>query len=121
MSYDPLDEVLDEPLRVDKRCMKSLELFLRKEKFVDLPGVDTALERSRLTERLDELTQKLLDGIEANPSKRWVMARFQETLQTLVAEDTEAREHFGLELEAIMDILSIESSDGLLSFYLGGF
>jgi hypothetical protein len=32
--------------------------------------------------------------------------------------DAEAREHFGFELEEIMDILRIESSDGLLSYSL---
>ena len=35
-------------------------------------------------------------------------------------EGSEAREHFGMELEHIMDILGIESSDGMLSYYLGG-
>jgi hypothetical protein len=46
------------------------------------------------------------------------MRQFQAQLEPMFQEDTEAREHFGLELEAIMDILRIESSDGLLSYYL---
>jgi hypothetical protein len=36
------------------------------------------------------------------------------------SEDTEAREHFGTELERLMDILGIASSDGVLTHYLGG-
>lgn len=35
-------------------------------------------------------------------------------------EDTEGGDHFGQEIEVLMDILGIERSDGLLSFYLGG-
>jgi hypothetical protein len=35
-------------------------------------------------------------------------------------EDTEAREHFGMELERLMGILGIASSDGVLTHYLGG-
>jgi hypothetical protein len=68
-----------------------------------LPGDDVDAERQRLSELLDTLVDRLIDGIEAHPGKRWVM-----------------REHAGMELETIMDILGIESSDGLLSCYLGG-
>jgi len=46
------------------------------------------------------------------------MQQFKPSLEELYGEDTEARDHYGDHLELIMDILDIESSDGILSFYL---
>jgi hypothetical protein len=66
------------------------------------------------------LLDRLLCDIEAHPSKLWVLTEFQKALVLLEGEDTEGREHFGMEMENIMDILGIESSDGLLTAYLGG-
>jgi hypothetical protein len=34
-------------------------------------------------------------------------------------EDLEAKEHVGMEIERLMDILEIGSSDGVLTHYLG--
>ena len=48
------------------------------------------------------------------------MRQFQRSLVRVENEDTEGRDHFGTELETIMGVLGIESSDGLLTFYLGG-
>lgn len=69
---------------------------------------------------MDTLTDSLTAGVAAHPSKLWVMQQFQAVLLQLEDYDTEAREHFGSQLERLMDILEIESSDGLLTFYLGG-
>ncbi|MBS0355732.1 MAG: DUF4844 domain-containing protein [Proteobacteria bacterium] len=120
MTYDPLSEVINEPLRIDGRAIASLTEFRSREKLLHLPGVDTALERERLLKILNTLLDELLAGIERNPSKLWALTQFQRALVQVQLEDTEAREHFGMEIEHIMDVLGIESSDGLLSFYLGG-
>lgn len=48
------------------------------------------------------------------------MGQFQVTMQQLEDHGTETREYLGMYLEGLMDILGIESSDGLLTFYLGG-
>jgi len=77
-------------------------------------------ERERLRNNLDNLVDLLIEGIEKNPTKRWVLARFQPSLAAVEYEDTEGREHFGMEIELIMDMLGIDSSDGLLTHYLGG-
>jgi hypothetical protein len=121
MNYDPLSEVIDEPLDVNEVVVGKLDAFRIKDKFSLLPGVDTTLERERLSKVIDGLTDALIAGIEANPTKLWVMGQFQVYLVQVEEEDTEGREHFGMELEELMDILGIESSDGLLSAYLGGF
>lgn len=120
MTYDPLSEVMDEPLDINSSVVTELRAFRGKEKFQHLPGVDTGKERERLSKVLDDLSDTLLQGVEANPTKLWVLTQFQKYLVLVQDEDTEGRDHFGREVEQIMDILGIESSDGLLSAYLGG-
>lgn len=117
---DPLCEVVDEVLIVDGGVLQRLSAFRRRAKLVDLPGVDPAAEQERLSDVLNELADALLEGLEANPTKLWAMTLFQRSLARVEHEDTEGRERFGTELECIMGILGIESSDGLLTHYLGG-
>ncbi|MDN4036514.1 DUF4844 domain-containing protein [Massilia sp. YIM B02443] len=120
MTYDPLSEIIDEPLTVDARVTEQLRDYRLASKLTHLPGIDVTEERERLEKNLDNLVDRLLEGIEKNPTKRWVLAQFQPSLEAVEYEDTEGREHFGMEIELIMDILGIDSSDGLLTHYLGG-
>lgn len=120
MSYDPITEVDDEPLEIDEGVLSELTEFRSKPKLQYLPGVDPTAERERLSKILDALADRLIAEVQANPSKLWVLKQFQPCLAMVEDEDTEGREHFGREVEEIMDILGIDSSDGLLSFYLGG-
>lgn len=120
MIYDPLSEIIDEPLTIDAEILKQLDVFRRRAKLINLPGVDPSDEQERLSTLLDDLANRLLQGVEANPSKLWALTQFQYSLEHVEREDTEAREHFGIELEQLMDILGIASSDGLLANYLGG-
>ncbi len=120
MDYDPIDDVIEEKLAIDSDVMTQLQSFRKAPKMRMLPGDDVDAERQRLSELLDTLVDRLIDGIEAHPGKRWVMREFQRSLESMGNEDTEVREHAGMELETIMDILGIESSYGLLSCYLGG-
>lgn len=119
-AHDPLDDVLDEDLIVDAGMLERLSAFRKRAKLVDLPGADPAAEHARLSDVLNNLTDTLLEGLLANPTKLWVMRQFQRSLIRVENEDTEGRDHFGTELETIMGILGIESSDGLLTSYLGG-
>lgn len=118
MTYDPLSDVVDEPLSISPETVHQLNAFRASEKFADLPGTDTAEEQARLSEIFNELLDRLIAGILENPSKLWVMRQFQPSLDAVRMEDTEGRDHFGIHLEQVMDILHIESSDGLLGFYL---
>jgi hypothetical protein len=120
MSYDPLEDIDDEPLAIDLTVMEKLRQFRWQSKLMNLPGTVATEERERLEPVLNQLVDRLLDGVERHPSKLWVLTQFQPALELVAEEDTEAREHFGIEIETIMDILGIESSDGLLSCYLGG-
>lgn len=118
MSYDPLSEIVDEPLSVSTDTVDQLQTLRTAVKFTDLPGVSTAEEQDRLSLGFNELLDRLINGISANPNKLWVMKQFQSPLESIHMEDTEGRESFGGHLEQVMDILNIESSDGLLMFYL---
>ena len=121
MNDDPLAEVVDEQLAVNERVLEELAAFRRREpKLPTLPGTDVFEERLRLSNVLNDLADRLIRGIERHPTKLWVLTEFQRSLELVEQEDTEGREHFGMELEQIMDILDIESSDGLLACYLGG-
>lgn len=120
MIYEPLSEVVDEPLIVNTFVIEQLRTFRHSAKLVNLPGVNVTEERERLAKMLDDLADRLLQGIEKNPTKLWVLTQFQATLELVEGEDTEGRDHFGIEIEAIMEIFGIESSDGLLTCYLGG-
>jgi hypothetical protein len=120
MDYDPLSEVIDEPLQIDTDALGELRAFRHAEKLDDLPGTDTADEKLRLSKVLNDLADHLLAGVEEHPNKLWVLTEFQKALKLVEDEDTEGRDHFGMQMENIMDILGIESSDGLLAAYLGG-
>lgn len=120
MHYDPLSEVIDEPLSIDNSTLEALSAFRVSEKLKYLPGIDTTEEKNRLSGVLNALLDRLLAGVETHPSKLWVLTEFQKALVLVEGEDTEGREHFGMEMENIMDILGIDSSDGLLAAYLGG-
>ena len=120
MSYDPLNDVEDEPLSVTAEVLEALAEHRRSEKLELLPGVDTVAEKARLSMLVDALLDRIHAGVAEHPTKLWVLKEFQGALEQLEDHDTEAREHLGMELEKIMDALGIESSDGLLSFYLGG-
>ncbi len=117
MDYDPFEELIDEPLRIDKETLRKLVSLRDSEIFSELPGSIPG-EKEWLSGLLIKLINYLVSGIEENPSKGWVMQQFKPSLEELYGEDTEARDHYGDHLELIMDILDIESSDGILSFYL---
>jgi hypothetical protein len=120
MARDPMAEVRDAPLFVVPRMLDQLRAYREGPKLADLPGTNPSPEREHLAVVLDDLVTRLLAGVEAHPTKFWVLKQFQQSLEIVEGEDTEAREHFGMELERLMGILGIASSDGVLTHYLGG-
>lgn len=118
MNHNPLLEVVDEPLLITPQAIQQLTILRETAKFNDLPGNDIVEEKERLSKVLDKLLDELIAGVSNNPRKIWVMRHLHTALQAVEMEDTEGREHFGVYLEQVMDILNIKSSDGLLNFYL---
>jgi hypothetical protein len=68
--------------------------------------------------------RRLVDTLIANlphkSSKSYVLAQFKSTLEGLPLSDTEDRERAAGYCEQIMDVLGIESSDGVLNNWLYG-
>jgi hypothetical protein len=118
MIGDPFEFVQDAPLFIVPRTLEQLRAFREGPKLADLPGVNPSPERERLAVMLDDLATRLLAGVESHPTKFWVLKQFQESLEMVRDEDTEAREHFGMELDRLMELLGIGSSDGVVAFYL---
>jgi hypothetical protein len=85
MSYDPLAEVIDEPLTVNASVIQNLLAFRHKPKLQHLPGINPSEERTRLSAVVNSLTDSLLQGIEAHPTKLWVMAEFQRHLRLVAS------------------------------------
>ena len=117
MSVD-LTSVIGFPLRISDETVACLLQIKRLEKFTDLPGLEAAEEKRRCSAKIDELVDRLVGGIVSNPRKSWVLEQFVPTLRAACEEDTEARERFGPYFEQIMNIFGIESSDGMLTYYL---
>lgn len=120
MRRDPFEFVQDAPLFVVPRMLEQLRGYHEGAKLADLPGPNPSPERERLAAELDTLGDRLLAGIAAHPAKFWVLKQFERALEAVREEDTEAKEHFGTELERLLEIVGIESSDGVLTYYLGG-
>jgi len=118
---NPLDEVVDATVAVEDGVLDSLRAFRDRRKRTDLVEAEPDDPSLDLSPNLDRLTERLLHGIAANPSKRWVMAQFQQSLMPVVTIDEEGRKRFSEELRNLMSILKIDSDDGLLDFYLDWF
>lgn len=125
MSFDPISIIVNNPLSIDNSTLQKLNELQIEFTFNELPGPDEdeefqkTDEIQRLQSAMNDLLNVLVENILRNPSKLWVLSQFKNTLEIIENEDTEARELFGIYLEKIMSILGIESSDGLLAFYLG--
>lgn len=119
MSYNPIEEINDHALNITPEIIFELEKLKASEMFTELPGADIEEEKERLSSLMVSLLEILILNVQDNPSKLWVLKQFQPKLKQAEYEDTEAREHLGEHLAKIMDILAIESSDGVLAYYLG--
>jgi hypothetical protein len=113
-----LELALQFPLKITSETIGALQHLRHQDKFTDLPGYDTQQETLRCSHAVNELLDRLIQGIAENPRKSWVLEQFVPTLRAACREDSEARERFGPYLESVMDILGIDGSDGMLTFYL---
>jgi Domain of unknown function (DUF4844) len=104
--------VYDEPLSITENTALQLRSLRQQAKFTDLPGKDTEAERGRNEDNLNELLDRIIVGISANPSKRWVILQMSPTVDKMYLEDTEARERFIDYLVQINKIVGISSTNG---------
>lgn len=120
MPYDPLSAIVDQGLKIDDDTIDALRALRTDERFLHPPSLNPDADTEQLSSLTDALLDRLILKLKANPSKVWVMSEFQPVLESVATECTEARDIVGYRLEQIMDIVGIDSSDGMLSFYLGG-
>ena len=98
-----------------------LEAKFQEDLVAFYPGAPDEVIRVRCESRLNGLLDRLIAGISSNPSKDYVLQEFRATLGLFDAEDSEERDRVALYLERVMDIVGIESSDGLLNQWRYGF
>ena len=67
---------------------------------------------------INNLAESLIQTLPNAPHKKTVLDAFEDHLDDFFDYDTEEREQAGRYCEAIMDILGIESSDGVLDSML---
>ena len=106
------------PLKVDDRTLAALRAFRDEPKFLDLPGLPAAAERARLEPLIDELADRLIAGIRANPTDTWVFDQMVPTVGAFYLEDTEARERCVDYLARLFKILGIQSDRNAFARYL---
>lgn len=116
MPSGPPERITDAPLFVVPRMLDALRAWCSGPKLVGLsleaPG------RARLAAELDRLGRRLLDGIEAHPTRFWAMLQIRQSLEAVGDEGSQARRCLGQELGRLLAILGVEDVDGLVGFYL---
>ena len=85
------------------------------------PGAPDETIRARCETRMNDLLDRLIAGIHEDPTNGYVLEEFRSSLALFDQEDSEERDRTLLYLERIMDIVGVESSDGLLNRWRYGF
>jgi uncharacterized protein DUF4844 len=85
------------------------------------PGAPTEDVRAECQGRVNELVDGLLWALEADPRKAVALEEFRKVLPNFEMHDSEERDRVCSYLEQIMDILGIDSSDGLVNVWRYGF
>src|SRR5258708_30908791 len=84
----------DQKLEISQRTIAELLELRERAKYVDMPGTiynGMKPESSRLLaeEQLNQLIDRLRDGLPSKPSKKFVLAQFAKTTIEFEADDTE--------------------------------
>jgi hypothetical protein len=110
-------------LKVTPKILSDLREFRRELKFEDGGIYHAPSEAVRIAAaaHLNELLDRLVASVAAHPTKAFVLSEFRRTLAEFDSSDSEERDRLLAYLERIMDIVGIESSDGLLNDWRYGF
>lgn len=113
-------------LEVTDSTISELGDFLAQKKFIEdsalmYPGAPSEPVRASAELIINDLASRLIVGAPDNPTKAYVLGQFELSLIQLESFDSEERDRALSYLEKIMDILRIESSDGLLNNWRYGF
>ena len=117
--------MVEKRLAVSAVKLSKLAEMRKEPKYVDEPGtiyngLRPEAARQKAEAQFNNLLDRLCTGLAETPTKQFVLSEFAKTLAEFEPIDTEDRECLLRYLERIMDILQIESSDGLLNRWLYG-
>jgi hypothetical protein len=116
MPSGPPARITDAPLFVVPRMLDALRAWRAGPALAGL--APDAPEHARLAAELDRLAGRLLGGIEAHPTRSWVMGQIRQSLEAVGDERPRARRCFCHELARLLGILGTDDVDGLIDFYL---
>lgn len=111
-------------LTITKETIEALGQFRDERKFVPVflyPGAPDEVTRVVCEDAINNIIERLSLELPNNPDKEVVVTVFKRHLEQFNNLDTEEREQAAGYCEAIMDILGIENSDGVLNNWLYGF
>ena len=114
----------DQPLIVSPTVLDQLAALRSAPKFqvAELyPGAPTEEIRKSAELSVNKMLDRLRSGLSHSPQKSYVLSEFLEMLKAFEGEDTEERERACTYCEDVVDLLGIESSDGVLNTWLYGF
>jgi Domain of unknown function (DUF4844) len=117
------EAVSAQELKVTPKVIANLGEFRAEPKFQDGGIYHAPSEEVRVAAaaHLNALLDRLVSSIAAHPTKAFVLSEFRRTLTEFDGADSEDRDRLLGYLERIMDIVGIESSDGLLNNWRYGF
>jgi Domain of unknown function (DUF4844) len=95
------------------------EMKFRQENLY--PGAPTKDIRQNAERALNAMLDRLRVCLQLSPRKSYVLSEFLEMLKAFDHADTEEREQACAYCERVMNVLGVESSDGLLNIWLYGF
>ena len=111
--------------------MDQFEAFIQKEKFVEddtilYPGLSNPAMRIVFTEKINEAAKDFREVyLSLNPTTQAYLEKIKigldRFLNTDLINDTEDKERVCQYFEELMDIVELESSEGILNTFLYGF
>ena len=113
-------------LSITADTLAKLVALRSRPKYVDEPGtiyngMRPESGRQLAQKQLNDLIDLLQRDLPSTPTKEFVLSQFSTTLAQFEPADSEDRDRLCSYLEEIMDIVGIESSDGLLNLWRYGF
>jgi hypothetical protein len=117
MADDPLHVT---PATIERLRMLKPELTFGPDQKTFYTGVPDPADRAIGDAAFSQLVDILLANLVRHPSKKFVLQQFKLALSKFSSADTEDRERAASYCEKIMDVVGIESSDGVLNRWLYG-
>jgi hypothetical protein len=109
----------DQSLALTPAAFAKLDGLRSEPKYVEVlavgySGLRPEPERRMAEAQLNDLIDQVRHGLAATPTKAFVLREFAMTLARFEPTDSEDRDRLCRYLEQIMDIVGIQSSDGML-------